>query len=326
MISGNLPAPPARHAETAIFYPQVVCRYSRRAIDSDPTGIDGRPQCSDLVLAPESGRPESERSSNSVRRTWLSFLAVLLIVIVTLISPLAAPTSADNGDEGTLVLSPTSVAPGDTVTVTGSGLPVDEDGEILWADEDVSIAPVHTDGTGMVVATFVAPDWESGDYDVAIEIGSADAKATLTIVAPVTATVAPTIPVNTPAPTNAPTESVDPSDTIAATETRVDKTATPEATETSTKAPTPTSTQVQSVSAAAEDTIWVSTNGSDSNTGTEAKPYRSLQKALSVVTAGKTINLKAGTYTLSDTAMTTNGGHHRAANHHSVRTWRHGNH
>jgi hypothetical protein len=41
---------------------------------------------------------------------------------------------------------------------------------------------------------------------------------------------------------------------------------------------------------------WVATTGSDTNPGTEAAPYATLQKALDVATPGMTINLKAGKY------------------------------
>jgi hypothetical protein len=43
-------------------------------------------------------------------------------------------------------------------------------------------------------------------------------------------------------------------------------------------------------------TTWVSPTGSDTNAGTEAAPFKTLQKALDAATTGTTINLKAGTY------------------------------
>ena len=42
---------------------------------------------------------------------------------------------------------------------------------------------------------------------------------------------------------------------------------------------------------------WVSPTGSDTNPGTEAAPYKTLQKALDVAAPGMTINLMKGTYT-----------------------------
>ena len=42
--------------------------------------------------------------------------------------------------------------------------------------------------------------------------------------------------------------------------------------------------------------LWVAPNGSNTNAGTEAAPFLTLQKALDVVQPGATINLKAGTY------------------------------
>lgn len=44
-------------------------------------------------------------------------------------------------------------------------------------------------------------------------------------------------------------------------------------------------------------TYYVSTSGSDSNAGTEAAPFRTIQKAASVVSAGDTVIVAAGTYT-----------------------------
>ena len=41
---------------------------------------------------------------------------------------------------------------------------------------------------------------------------------------------------------------------------------------------------------------WVAPTGLDTNPGTDAAPFRTLQKALDVATAGTTINLKAGEY------------------------------
>lgn len=45
--------------------------------------------------------------------------------------------------------------------------------------------------------------------------------------------------------------------------------------------------------------IYVSTTGSDSGSGTIAAPLKSIQSAVDVATAGSTIYLRAGTYSLT---------------------------
>lgn len=42
--------------------------------------------------------------------------------------------------------------------------------------------------------------------------------------------------------------------------------------------------------------LWVATNGNDANPGTEAQPWRTIQKAMNAATAGSTVNVRAGTY------------------------------
>lgn len=42
--------------------------------------------------------------------------------------------------------------------------------------------------------------------------------------------------------------------------------------------------------------LYVSTTGNDANPGTEALPWRTIQKAMNSATAGSTVNVKAGTY------------------------------
>ncbi len=50
------------------------------------------------------------------------------------------------------------------------------------------------------------------------------------------------------------------------------------------------------VSASYGTTYYVSPTGSDSNTGTEAQPWRTIQKAADTLVAGDTVYIKAGTY------------------------------
>ncbi len=42
--------------------------------------------------------------------------------------------------------------------------------------------------------------------------------------------------------------------------------------------------------------FYVATNGNDANPGTEAQPWRTIQKAMSAATPGSTVNIRAGTY------------------------------
>jgi len=56
---------------------------------------------------------------------------------------------------------------------------------------------------------------------------------------------------------------------------------------------TPTSAQ------AAATTLYVATNGSDSNAGTLAAPLKTIQKAVGLVAAGGTIAIRGGTFTLT---------------------------
>ena len=56
-----------------------------------------------------------------------------------------------------------------------------------------------------------------------------------------------------------------------------------------------------SAAAAAQTTVYVSPDGSDSNPGTINLPYQTIAKAMSVATAGTTIYLRGGTYPLNTT-------------------------
>lgn len=49
------------------------------------------------------------------------------------------------------------------------------------------------------------------------------------------------------------------------------------------------------------DAIYVSVNGSDSNSGSDRSPFRTIQKALNTVEAGQTIYVREGTYTACNT-------------------------
>lgn len=53
---------------------------------------------------------------------------------------------------------------------------------------------------------------------------------------------------------------------------------------------------------------YVDTNGSDSNNGTLQNPFKTIEKAVSVVQAGQTIYIKGGTYNLTSTITITKSG------------------
>ncbi len=54
--------------------------------------------------------------------------------------------------------------------------------------------------------------------------------------------------------------------------------------------------------------IYVSPNGSDENQGSEASPYKTLDKALGTVTAGKVIYLRGGVYNIRETVIIQQNG------------------
>ncbi|CAG0963880.1 endoglucanase [Methanosarcinales archaeon] len=70
------------------------------------------------------------------------------------------------------------------------------------------------------------------------------------------------------------------------------QTPTPTSTPATTRTPAPSLTPSPIVSGA----FYVATNGNDANPGTEARPWRTIQKAADTLTAGQTVYVKAGTY------------------------------
>jgi hypothetical protein len=59
-----------------------------------------------------------------------------------------------------------------------------------------------------------------------------------------------------------------------------------------------------SATAASTYNLYVATNGSDSNTGTQAKPYKTITKAAAAAKAGTTVHVAAGTYSGNVTTKT----------------------
>ncbi|MEU8656466.1 right-handed parallel beta-helix repeat-containing protein [Actinoplanes philippinensis] len=62
------------------------------------------------------------------------------------------------------------------------------------------------------------------------------------------------------------------------------------------------------VPASAATMLYVATNGNDSNAGTQAAPLATIQKAISLITAGGTIAVRGGTYALSSNLQITKSG------------------
>lgn len=106
------------------------------------------------------------------------------------------------------------------------------------------------------------------------------------------------VPAPTPSPTPAPTQSPPPSPTPAPTQSPAPTASpSPSPTPAITLPPQPTATPIPSPSASLPpNSYFVSPSGSDSNPGTLAAPWRTVQKAASNVPAGGTVLLRTGTY------------------------------
>jgi hypothetical protein len=62
------------------------------------------------------------------------------------------------------------------------------------------------------------------------------------------------------------------------------------------------------VPASAATTLYVAPNGNDGNAGTQAAPLATIQKAISLITAGGTISVRGGTYALTSNIQITKSG------------------
>ncbi|RJP54416.1 MAG: DUF1565 domain-containing protein, partial [Anaerolineaceae bacterium] len=60
--------------------------------------------------------------------------------------------------------------------------------------------------------------------------------------------------------------------------------------------PTPIPSATATPSPVSTASFYVSTSGNDSNPGTQAQPWRTIQKAANTVTAGSTVFVQAGNY------------------------------
>jgi Right handed beta helix region len=126
-----------------------------------------------------------------------------------------------------------------------------------------------------------------------------------------TLSVSPLPPTSTPTldpPTSTPTNSTVPTATSTLT-----KTPAPTATATATKAatvtlsPTPTSSSTPTP-AAGGNVYYVSTSGDDSNPGTQARPWATIQKGANSATAGDLVYMRGGTYYPAHRIIPANSG------------------
>jgi len=97
----------------------------------------------------------------------------------------------------------------------------------------------------------------------------------------------------TSGPTATPTSTPTPTATSQAATATPTPTPTPTNTPTATRTPTSTSTPTPTPSG---NNYYVSPDGDDNNPGTEAHPWRTIQKAANTLVAGDTVYVKAGTY------------------------------
>ena len=127
---------------------------------------------------------------------------------------------------------------------------------------------------------------------------------------PATSTPLPTntptqvVPTNTPLPTSTATPENTATPTEVPTATPEPPTSTPEPLPTETPVPTvPVSTEVPTPQPTPTDppispanTFFVATDGNDANPGTQSQPWRTIQKAASMLTAGQTVMVRGGVY------------------------------
>ncbi|MEU4623487.1 right-handed parallel beta-helix repeat-containing protein [Actinoplanes sp. NPDC023801] len=65
---------------------------------------------------------------------------------------------------------------------------------------------------------------------------------------------------------------------------------------------------IHTPASAATTTLYVATNGNDGNAGTQAAPLATIQKAISLITAGGTVSVRGGTYALTSNIQITRSG------------------
>jgi parallel beta-helix repeat protein len=158
----------------------------------------------------------------------------------------------------------------------------------LQADGSVGMMAYLSGGTTGAVALAFDDFLATDPTDAPLPTGDPEPGPTATPSPEPTATPAPTAtpgPTATPVPTSTPAPTATPRPT-----------ATPQPTATPRPTATPAPTPTPSPTPAPAGAYYVSTSGSDSNPGTSAAPWRTVQKAADTVPAGATVIVRSGTY------------------------------
>jgi hypothetical protein len=222
------------------------------------------------------------RSVFSALRTAMAVMAVALVL-----SPFVGSILPARAASPQLKVDPGHGLPGSKVTVSGTGFTAKKSGSAWWDENGDVEVDFTTDANGAFQAQIDVPNLDAGNQDIGVSIGDYDGSVTFVV----DSGSAPT------QPTQAPTQAPAPGDQT-----------TPEATPTKTATAEPTKTTTPAPNESTGSTIWVSTSGSDSASGSSSAPFKTLQKALDVVKPGMTINLKSGKYSLSSTANSKTNG------------------
>ncbi len=205
-----------------------------------------------------SNQPSVPQRPRSTGRSRLrDWLATAPILL--LIPALIVPmlvTSAAGGIR--LTVDPGTAASGTTVTVIGSGFPKLSTGTIALDDSSAILASYGANRSGKFRVKITVPTSVTiGAHTVlALDAGGA-------VVSQVGMSIASPTATPTPVPTAAPTAT-----------------------------PTPVPTAAPTTSA----TFHVALSGSDSNDGSSARPWRTIQRAADLVPAGSTVQVHGGTY------------------------------
>lgn len=251
----------------------------------------------------------------AVRMSSVALMSVLVAVLTPIVftpTGLASPR---------LTLYPDTAKSGDSIKAVGRGFRGRAEGILVWDDTQQILKTFSVSATGAFVITFEAPNVPPGSYQIRVHVNDSLARATLTIEgagtppAPTPTLPPPSPPTNTPtsiptdtplpAPTDTPRPSPSPT-AITTTSPAITPTSIPT---TSPAEPLLTATPSESgYAAAASSEIYVSPNGSDSNSGTRNAPLKTLAAALKLAQPGTAIMLREGKYTLSSTAKSVRSG------------------
>ena len=264
---------------------------------------------------PVTKSPTAGRSGRRRTRDWLATLPILLLV-PALLSPYIQVGAAS----ASLTVSGPAVS-GRQVDVRGANLPGREWVQLTWDGAVNGLPTVRTNGRGDLAATITIPASAlPGSHNLAANVGTTGKKArisqgmttlatvSVTVVTQTQPTPTPTpratptpapspVPTPTPAPTPAPSPAPTPRPTPTPTPSPTPApTPAPTPTPTPRPTPTPAPTPAPTPTPGPIGAYHVSISGNDANAGTAASPWRTLQKAASVVNAGAVVVVHSGTY------------------------------